>query len=382
MHSRKALGSGIALLGAATLIGASACGSTSNASGDAGSGPVNKTGLKQAQTMVSGELKAPTKIMQTAPLPHAPPKGKLLIYLEQGAVPSNVFIGQSEGQAAKAIGWQFQTINYDPTSPSSLQSAFSTALTKHASVVSLTASDPSTYGASTLAAYKKAGVPIVVDGVASVPKSPVLIGESGGAAAYTHSAQTVAAWVVADSKGHGNVVEAYVPSFSVTNVWGQAFKAEFKKLCPSCGLVTAPISVDQATNGQEATVLASVLRRNPSYKYLVFDDGSFSSGINAALTSAGLTGIKIAGSNFQPENAAALKAGTQSAWTGDNLQEIGYGSVDYAIRHFEGVPLTKGNDNLPTQILTKNTIGNLQRFTQPADALQQYERLWKVPVTK
>jgi ABC-type sugar transport system substrate-binding protein len=128
-------------------------------------------------------------------------------------------------------------------------------------------------------------------------------------------------------------------------------------------------------------LVASTLRRYPSYKYVVFDDGSFASGINAAIKSAGLTGIQIAGSDVQPQEAVALKAGEQAAWTGDNLEELGYGSVDYAVRFLEKVPLTTGDNLLPTQILTQKTIGNFSYFTEPANALQQYERLWKVPAT-
>jgi hypothetical protein len=360
-------------MGAAVLISAS--GSSSATTG------VDQSGLAKAKAIVAGELKPPTRIEQTVPLPRRPPKGKLLIYLETPSVPANVYIAQAEEAAAKAIGWNFKTVIYDPSNPATLVQAFSTALIEHANVVSETGNDPSTFGAATIAAYQKAGVPIVVDAVASVPKSPIVIGDSGGGAAYMHSAKILAAWFVANSKGAGNVVIANVTAFSVTAAWGEAFQAEVKLLCPTCGQVLVPVPISEAVGGTEATLVASTLRRYPSYKYVVFDDGSFASGINAAIKSAGLTGIQIAGSDVQPQEAVALKAGEQAAWTGDNLEELGYGSVDYAVRFLEKVPLTTGDNLLPTQILTQKTIGNFSYFTEPANALQQYERLWKVPAT-
>src|SRR6202043_3577132 len=129
-----------------------------------------------AKAMGARYTAAPTTIPQTTPLPHTPPRGKTLIFLTQNAVPGVVRIGQGEEAAAKAVGWSFSEINYDPANSASLQSALMTALIKHATVVSLTGSDPSQFSASALAAYKKAGVPIVVSTVNSVPSNPTLLG--------------------------------------------------------------------------------------------------------------------------------------------------------------------------------------------------------------
>ena len=61
----------------------------------------------------------------------------------------------------------------------------------------------------------------------------------------------------------------------------------------------------------------SALRSNSSADYLVYDDGPFADGITSALASAGLTSkVKVIGEAADVTGVAALKAGTEQAWTG------------------------------------------------------------------
>jgi ribose transport system substrate-binding protein len=138
------------------------------------------------------------------------------------------------------------------------------------------------------------------------------------------------------------------------------------------------VPIASALGGQEPGIVVSALRSNPSYKYVFYDDGDFGIGINSALSAAGLTGVKIGGGDFQPEQAKALAAGTQSVWTGENLTDIGYTGVDVALRFVEGMSIAEDNNAQPTQLLTKQTIGDQTDFEQPADALDQWKKLWQV----
>jgi ribose transport system substrate-binding protein len=363
-----------------------ACNSA-DAGGSSGSGAVDSTGLTQAKAIVAQYNSAPTKIPQTVPLPSKPPTGKTLAFLVQQGVSANALVGNAEKAAVQGIGWNFVEIPYDGSNPATLQAAFSTALSKHADVVNLTAIPTSLFGASTLAAYKSAHVPIVVGAEAPVPPAgdPVIqTGDPDGPATFQLAAKVVAAWFVADSGGKGSAVIESVPTLSVIGTWVDEFKSEVSTLCPKlCKVQVVNATLTQATSpGENGTLLTSTLRRNPSYKYLFFSDATFASGINSALSSAGLTDIKVGGSDFQSEQAAALRSHTQAAWTGVSLQNLAYGNVDYALRAVEGAPLTTNNDQLPIELVTPENIGDQTTFNQPADSLQQYEKLWQGPSAK
>lgn len=364
----------------ALLAGCSSSGSDSGSS----SGSVDAAGVSQAKAIVAKFNKPPATIGQTVPLPKAPPAGKTLAFLVQEGVPSNALIGQAEGVAAKAIGWKYIEIPYDGSNPATLQSAFNSALTQHATAVTLTAIPTSVFGASIIAAYQRAGVPIIVGAEAPVPPpSKEIYGDADGPATFQEAAKVVAAWFVANSDGQGKAVIENVSSLTVIPIWVAEFQAEVKALCPKlCAVKVVNATLTEAVSpGQNGSLLATALQRSPGYKYLLFSDATFSSGINTALASAHLTGIKIGGSDFQVEQAAALRSHTQAAWTGVSLQQLAYGDVDYALRAVEGVPLTTNNNTLPIELMNSANIGQQTTFNQPANSLQQYEKIWKVPVT-
>jgi ribose transport system substrate-binding protein len=372
------------LILAAAIALLAGCSSSKADSGSSSSG-VDAAGVSQAKAIVAKFNKPPATIGQTVPLPKAPPAGKTLAFLVQEGVPSNALIGQAEGAAAKAIGWKYIEIPYDGSNPATLQSAFNSALIQHATAVTLTAIPTSVFGTSIVAAYQRAGVPIIVGAEAPVPPpSKEIYGDADGPTTFAQAAKVVAAWFVADSGGQGKAVIENVSSLTVIPIWVDAFQAEVKALCPKlCAVKVVNATLTEAVSpGQNGSLLATALERSPGYKYLLFSDATFASGINSALASAGLTGIKIGGSDFQVEQAAALRSHTQAAWTGVSLQQLAYGDVDYALRAVEGVPLTTNNNTLPIELMTSANIGNQTTFNQPANSLQQYEKIWKVPVTQ
>jgi len=340
-----------------------------------------RAAVAAAQAVVAKYADTPTAIPVTTPLKSLPPRGKTLIFLTQGNVPGVVKLGDGEKQAAAAVGWNFSEINYDVSNPSTLQSALSTALIKHPTAVSLTGTDPAQIGSSTLAAYAAAGVPIIDSTVAGVTNTKTLLGDPGGPESYASAARAAAAWFVVDSGGTGKALVANVQGLTILAMYADAFVAEVETLCPACSAKIVPVPIASALGGQEPSVVVSALRSNPSYKYLFFDDGDFGIGINSALSAAGLSDVKIGGGDFQPQEAAALKAGTQSVWTGENLLDIGYTVVDVALRYVEGMPITQDSNPQPTELMTQSNIGSVTDFAQPVNALHEWETLWHVPTS-
>jgi ribose transport system substrate-binding protein len=374
----RSLGAVAAATAVLSTLAACSSASSGSAGSSGGSGGSDATAVAAANAIVGQYARTPTAIPVTTSLKTPAPQGKTLIFLTQGNVPGVVKVGEGEKEAAAAIGWNFSTINYDQSNPASLQSALSTALVKHPTVVSLNGSDPAQIGASTLAAYAKANIPIVDSTASGVTLTKTIVGDPAGDPTYQNYAKVAAAWFVADSGGKGKALVANVQGLSILKTYADAFVAEVKQLCPGCSAKIVPVPIASALGGQEQPLIVSSLRSNPTYKYVFYDDGDFAIGINSALSAAGLTGIKIGGSDFQPEQAKALAAGTQSAWTGENLINIGYTSVDVALRWVEGMPVTEDSQPQPTQLMTKDTIGGLTDFQQPTDALDRWKKLWQV----
>jgi ribose transport system substrate-binding protein len=341
----------------------------------------SSSGLAQARQILAEYSKPPSKIAQTVPLPKAPPTGKTLIYLVETGVEGSVRVGEGEQAAAAALGWHFREVTFNSADPATLQTAFDTALQFKPTVVSVTASSESTWGTSTIAKYKKAGVPIIVDALGPYQSTPLILGDSGGAASYALAAKLVAAWFVANSDGKGKAVVTSIPGFTVLLAWNQAFSRDVASLCPGCSITPVTESVADAVNGDTSQLVVSALRRNPQDTYAIFDDGNFATGITSALNTAGLSKIKVAGSDGLAEQFDALRAGTEEAWTGQNQLMFGYGTVDYAARWVEGVKQTTNNDAVPTELITHSNVGKGDFFTAPTNGLQQYEHLWHVRTT-
>jgi hypothetical protein len=94
-----------------------------------------------------------------------------------------------------------------------------------------------------------------------------------------------------------------------------------------------------------------------------------------ALSAAGLH-PKIIGEAADQTNIAALKAGTQTAWTGFDPVYSTYQMMDAMLRDSQGMPIPQEQEaTQPTQLLTKETVAGVTNWSEPKDALQQFKTL-------
>jgi ABC-type sugar transport system substrate-binding protein len=344
----------------------------------AGAQTTSKADIANAKAALTKYEAAPTKILETVPLTKAPPKGETVVWVGTTS-PPNVLAQQGAAAAAKALGWNFSVVDYDPANPASLAAAFATALTKHPVAAMIEGLSPTVAGASTIAAYKNAGVPIVANGAVPCTTTKYLLCNDTQPS-FAPQGVILADWFIANSNGTGRVVFEHIPAYPVLDYMTNAFSATVKKLCPGCSVKLVNITLQQLAAGQVNSVVTSALKANPSYKYVFFDNGGFGDGINSALTAAGLSKIKIGGEDADPAAITALKAGTQSAWTGNGTYISGYSSIDSVARSIEHVG-GYGLDQTPYQLLTPANVGNLTTWNSPTNSLEQYEKLWRVPTT-
>jgi ABC-type sugar transport system substrate-binding protein len=367
------------------MASAVACGSSgSSDSTTSKSGSSDSAGIAKANAILATAAKPTTTIAQTVPLPATPPKGKTIVYLYDGTVTSQTILANEVKAAAAAIGWTYDGITFQQSNPATLIAGLQAALVKHPTVVASAAQQYSMFGASIISAYKKANVPLIFGGQATpLPASKLLIGNPGGPEMYQLGGKDLAAWFAASSKGQGKVLDVNIPALSTLNPLFSSFDSEVQQLCSGCQIKHINMTISQATGGQQASVVVSALQRNPGYKYVFYSDGAFASGITSAVASAGLSGVQIFGYDMLAEQAAGLQSGTLAAWAGLNLKTYACELVDLALRYVENTTNGESSDNvMPTEILTPKNIGKQTTWNDPADVLQQYEKIWKVPATQ
>lgn len=372
----------------AIALALAACGSSSSSTSSASSGSSGSSGTtatNAASTSGSGSVAAataalsqykslPTSINITTPLKSAPPKGKTIVMLGTNN-PSNVIVQQGMAKLAKIAGWNFSVVSYDPANPGTFTQAETTALSKHPQYL-VEAGLPLT--AAQLAMAKNAGAKWILDSVYPVQVKDPVIGQVDAFAQDALMGKIIADYFISDSGGKGNAVIEHIPSYPILDGFTTGFGNEVKAKCPDCKTSTTNITIPDLVAGKAASELVSALRSNPSANYLVFDDGPFADGITSALAAAGLKDkVKVIGEAADQAGLAALKNGTEAAWTGFDPGYQSLENMDIAFRDAEGTTIPVDQEaQQPTQLLTKDTIGSATNWTAPTDAEAQFLKLW------
>jgi ribose transport system substrate-binding protein len=373
----------------ALALAVAACGSSSSSSSSAsapassGSSGSTSTAASSGSASTSAAAAAltpykalPTSINITTPLTSAPPKGKTIVMLGTNN-PSNVIIQQGLSKLAKMAGWNYSLVTYDPANPGTFTQAETTALAKHPQYL-VEAGLPLT--ASQLAMAKSAGAKWILDSVYPVSVTDPVIGQVDAYAQDALMGKIVADYFISDSGGKGNAVIEHVPAYPILDGFTTGFGNEVKAQCPGCKTSTTNVTIPDLVAGKVSSDLVSALRSNSSANYLVFDDGPFADGVTSALSAAGLNGkVKVIGEAADQAGVAALKNGSEAAWTGFDPGYQAYEDMDIAFRNAEGmtVPLAQEAQQ-PTQLLTKDTIGSTTNWSAPTDAQAQFLKLWHI----
>ncbi len=367
-------------------LAVAACGSTSSSSSTAssaassGSSGGSSTAASSGSASTSAAAAAltpyktlPATINITTPLKSAPPAGKTIVMLGTNN-PSNVIVQQEMAKLAADAKWNFSVVSYDPANPGTFTQAETTALSKHPQYL-VEAGLPLT--ASQLAMAKSAGAKWILDSVYPVTVAPPVIAQSDAYAQDALMGKIIADYFISDSGGKGNAVIEHVPAYPILDGFTTGFTNEVKAQCPGCKTSTTNITIPDLVAGKVGSDLVSALRSNSSANYLVFDDGPFADGITSALSAAGLSKVKIIGEAADTAGIAALKNGSESAWTGFDPGYESYENMDIAFRDTEGMPIPLAQEaQQPTQLLTKATIGSTTNWSAPSDAQAQWLKLW------
>ncbi len=378
-HRRKHGARAAAVLLAATAL--AACGSAGSSSGTTTtSGGASNTavssGVAAATAALQPYMSEPTKINITTPLKSKPPTNKTVVFLGTSD-PSNVLVQQMVQKLCGILHWNYSLVTYDPANPGTFTAAISTALQKHPDF--LTESGMPLTSAQ-ISMVQSSGAKWVLNSVYPSTITGPILGITDTGVQDSLMGKIVADYFVSDSKGQGHAIIEHVPAYPILDAFVSGFQNEVKATCPKCTTMVENVTIPQLVAGQVPSVMVAAVRSNPSANYLVFDDGPFADGVPAALAGAGLAGkVKIIGEAADTTAIAALKAGTEAAWTGFDPSYQGYLTVDMMLRSVEGMSIPVADEAVqPTQLLTHSNVGSITQWSAPSDALAQFEALWKL----
>jgi ribose transport system substrate-binding protein len=378
---RRTLAAVIAVATSALAIAACSSSGTSSSSSTGGAGSsatagATSAGLTAATTYEQQWLSTPTSIGITTPLKTKPAAGKLLVGLDSGLGSAKV-LAQYWAQAAADIGWKYKDLISGST-PATQQAAMNSAIQLSPAGI-LTSGIPNSTIQSqlTLAAQKGIWVNSSAD---TSPDSGAMFDTSiANPAQLAEWGKMVAAYVVVDSGGKAVVQDFQLTAFPILLDFDTAFVAAVQQWCPACKVSTNAVPAASLGTSALTSQVTSVVTRNPSTNWLIFDLGDLEIGVDAALKAAGLTGQHIGGLTADTPNIAGLKAGTENVWTAYSLPLVAYRQVDSMARKFEGMaPLSA---NLPTELITPKNVGSLVvdsagNYVGVTDYRDQFKKLW------
>jgi ribose transport system substrate-binding protein len=375
---RKTLAVVIAGVSALTIAACSS--SSTTTSGGSGGGTATSTagsssGVAAAKAYQQQFLNAPTSINISTPLKSKPAAGKLLIGLDSGLGSAKV-LAQYWAQAAADAGWKYKDL-ISGTTPSDQQAAFNSAIQQNPAGI-LTSGIPEATISSGLALAKQKGIWVNTSASTDQPSGAMFDTSIANPDQLHQWGKMVAAYVVTQSNGKADIQMFSLPVFPILYEFDKAFKAAMTSWCPDCKVSEHPQQgSDIGTKTPQAVV--SAVTRDPSTNWLIFDLGDLETGVNAALSAAGLHGQHIGGLTADTPNIEGLKNKTQDVWTAYSLPIVAYRQVDSFARKFEDMPTL--NAALPTQLLTQDNVNSMvadsaSNYVGVADYRTDFKKLW------
>jgi ribose transport system substrate-binding protein len=341
------------------------------------------SGVTAAKAYLAKVAGNPSSIAMTTALTKKPATGKLIVKLvTPQPVTSVVSAGTAAGAAA--LGWSYKAIPVG-TGPEDIQKAFEAALALKPAPLGIEVSGyPKVTFAKQLAEAKSKGIAVISesttdaagtgDGIVGLLDGPTQVQEWG---------KDIAAEVIADSNGKANVAMFSVAAYPILGEFVKGFKAAMTAWCPSCKVTDVDQqATDVGTKTPQSVV--STFQRDPKLGYAIFSFGDLTIGVDAALKSAGLSKVKIAGETASAANIQAVKAGTELAWTGFAAPELGWRTIDGFARYANGDDMAVvSNTPLPTQVITKDNVGSIVTdksgyYIGLSDYAAQFAKLWQV----
>jgi ABC-type sugar transport system substrate-binding protein len=316
----------------------------------------------------------PTELPVTAPLSKKPPTGAKVAFLQNGQTPGEQFSAALQG-AVKVLGWTEQDVNFDPSNPASIGSAFLTAVNAKVNVIVVQGLDSALYAKFVPSALAKHIV--VIDTVSSGGTIPGVTYVDRSDSAGKPVATIAVAAIMADAKArHVTPHILTVSSVLFTSLLKSAN-------CGACSTGVFDLSAQATISNAVTAPVVSYLQTHPDINYLFTPNGSLSTGLLSAIQQAGMgTSIRLVGATPLPAQIAELKTGNPQdlGWIANSIVVVAWMSMDAAARVLVGDSAAMyAHVAAPTWLLTKDSGSALVPDpVAPTDYISKFMALWHV----
>lgn len=346
--------------------------SASSSSSTGESAESASAGVKEAEAIVAQFSKTPTSITINTPVGKSIPTGKTIDFVDCG-IPTCTAVGKSVEAAAKVLGWKVKSIT-GSTEPAGAQAAFNTAISEKPSGVAYTgiARAEINQQLSKLAEMK---IPVstccttdpVGNGITNIARR---------AASSETSGKVASSFIVANSQGKANTLYVDLPVFPIYHPYRKSFEANYKKLCPSCGLSVLEESAT-AIGKNAPQQIASYLAAHPSINYVFVVNDALSIGLPAAMQAAGVNNVKFVGSDSTSANFPAVASGQELATIPASTAVLGWYQMDILARYYAGAPQVNESET-EVQLWTAENIpkSGLNEVALNPHYQEQFKKLW------
>ncbi len=347
-------------------------------------------GMAMAQERVDAFRQPVTELPVSDPV--AVESGKKLFYV-QCSVSACTEIATGLEAAAKAAGWEYETVSHQDT-PETVASAFDAAIAAKPDVV-MTSGNPREWFASQLATLEEQGIPVVAWSLPEgyEPGDGVDVNLLTDDDYYFYG--VLMADYAATTSETGNISFIGLPTFPVLSTVQQGFEDEIAVACPDCNVDITEVAVTDIGTNLPGMVV-SQLQANPDLDMIVYAFGGMLFGVPDAIEAAGLSDqAKAVSQAGGPMNFSFIKDGNhQVAEVALASELLGWRAVDAAARIMAGdgpgradtpaQAVVDGHPDilasgLPLQILEADSITDPTALWVGVEGFQdQFKALWGV----
>jgi ribose transport system substrate-binding protein len=296
-------------------------------------------------------------------------KGKKVGIITCGAFENCIRMGQGVVDAAEALGWS--TMKFDPQlyTPGELNGAVERMLGSGADIIVDAGALPRATFAPSMAAARKKGALFMSLRAGDGGDENVEVGDPD----ERFMGQMAADWIIADSKGTGQVITITDNEYAAAQLVEKSFREALAK-CTGCKAegTADVISAKFATDTAPSTI--SLLRRFPKVKYVFASyDGQARLAAQAA-KQIGRNDVKTLATGGEKATREQIMAGNGQDISISLAHEwSGWAVVDAALRILNKQPVIE-KPGVPGQLTDKSNADH--QFTGDVDYEAEYRKLW------
>jgi hypothetical protein len=363
---RTRVRAGVAAIALGACLTAAACSSsggsssqTSAASGSdatsSGSDASSSGAATAAQAALTKLETLPTSVGFSAKVGKPVPTGKTVVYMSSGFSGDAVVINQLEAAAA-ILHWKL-TVLVQGASATTVQAAWNQAVRLKPTAGIIQSSQPTTAFATQCAQLAKLDIPVISYAVTTdLAKGygGCVKGTIAGDSQLYQGGVSAGTFVSAQTGGKANVGFVTDSDFPTLTLVHQGIQKAFSVYCPGCQVndINIPTSEIGTTSPQ---IVVGYLRSHPDVNYVVGAFGSLMTGIDTAMSTAGLN-VPIVNYDAQAPDVAAIASGalTKGGVYGGE-PESAWQAMDMLVRADAGASLEANQSAPPIQyIMTKS----------------------------